>query len=138
MRALELVDLPPLMARTSGRPEISIGLIDGPVLVTHPELSSENIREVPGTPRGTCARSDSIACSLTAVNVRISPLSGMRKIVDIIFSYTNRNTDVLDPGENSGSLRSEVERVLPVAAIGAPSCLCARSHECDQMRVSGW
>jgi hypothetical protein len=62
MRALELVDLPPLMARTSGRPEISIGLIDGPVLLTHPELSSENIGEVPGTLKGTCARSDSIAC----------------------------------------------------------------------------
>jgi hypothetical protein len=35
-------------------------------------------------------------CSLTAVDVRISPLSGTRKIVDIIFSYTNRNTDVTE------------------------------------------
>lgn len=31
--------------------------------------------------------------SLTAVEVRPSPLSGARKIVDVIFSYTNRNTD---------------------------------------------
>jgi len=45
-----------------GRPEISVGLIDGPVLLTHPELSSENIREVSWKLRGTCARSDSIAC----------------------------------------------------------------------------
>jgi hypothetical protein len=31
--------------------------------------------------------------SLTGVDVRPSPLSGTRKIVDVIFSYTNRNTD---------------------------------------------
>src|SRR5262249_13728538 len=55
MRALELVHLPPLMARTSGRPEISVGLIDGPVFLTHPELSSENIREVPGKFYFRCA-----------------------------------------------------------------------------------
>jgi len=35
-------------------------------------------------------------CSLTAVDVRISPSSGTRKIVDVIFSYTNRNTDVTE------------------------------------------
>jgi hypothetical protein len=34
--------------------------------------------------------------SLTAVDVHISPLSGTRKVVDIIFSYTNRNTDVTE------------------------------------------
>src|ERR1700757_3060955 len=34
--------------------------------------------------------------SLTAVDVRISPLSGTRKIVEVIFSYTNRNTDVTE------------------------------------------
>jgi hypothetical protein len=32
--------------------------------------------------------------SLTAIDVRTSALSGTRKIVDVIFSYTNRQTDV--------------------------------------------
>jgi hypothetical protein len=32
-------------------------------------------------------------CSLTGVEVRPSPLSGTRNVVDVIFSYTNRNTD---------------------------------------------
>lgn len=32
-------------------------------------------------------------CSLTGVEVRPSRLSGTRNIVDVIFSYTNRNTD---------------------------------------------
>lgn len=31
--------------------------------------------------------------SLTAVQVHPSPLSGLRKIVEVVFSYTNRNTD---------------------------------------------
>ncbi|HEY4902602.1 MAG TPA: hypothetical protein VIH89_03935 [Candidatus Sulfotelmatobacter sp.] len=34
--------------------------------------------------------------SLTAVNTQVSALSGARKILDVIFSYTNRNTDVVD------------------------------------------
>jgi hypothetical protein len=33
------------------------------------------------------------SCSLTGMEVRPSTLSGTRKIVDVIFSYTNRNTD---------------------------------------------
>jgi hypothetical protein len=34
--------------------------------------------------------------SLTGVDVAPSPLSGTRKVVDVIFSYTNRNTDVTE------------------------------------------
>jgi hypothetical protein len=35
-------------------------------------------------------------CSLTAVDVQGSALSGVRKVLEVIFSYTNRNTDVVD------------------------------------------
>lgn len=34
--------------------------------------------------------------SLTGVEVRPSPLSGVRKIVEVIFTYTNRQTDVTE------------------------------------------
>lgn len=34
--------------------------------------------------------------SLSSVEVRPSPLSGTRNIVDVIFSYTNRNTDFVE------------------------------------------
>jgi hypothetical protein len=34
--------------------------------------------------------------SLTGVEVRTSPLSGTRNIADVIFSYTNRNTDFVE------------------------------------------
>ena len=35
-------------------------------------------------------------CALAAVDVRTSALSGVRKLVEVIFSYTNRNTDVTE------------------------------------------
>lgn len=41
----------------------------------------------------TAADAFARGCSLTAVEARPSRLSGTRKIIDVIFSYTNRNTD---------------------------------------------
>lgn len=43
MGALELVNLPSLMADTLGSSEIVVGLIDGPVLTTHPDLAEAKI-----------------------------------------------------------------------------------------------
>jgi subtilisin family serine protease len=59
---LDLVNLTPLMELTSGRPEIVIGLVDGPVVITHPDLAAENVREIPGSIGGTCAQASSLAC----------------------------------------------------------------------------
>src|SRR6516225_9257413 len=61
--SLDLVGLLPLMARASGRPEISIGLIDGPVALDHPDLAAENIREVPGKLPAACADAEDSACA---------------------------------------------------------------------------
>ncbi len=62
MGPLDLIRLSSLMRRTSGRREISVGLIDGPVNTSHPDLAGTTIQEVPGKLRGTCARSSSTAC----------------------------------------------------------------------------
>ena len=62
MGPLDVVQLTALMERTSGRREISIGLIDGPVLLAQPYLASQNIQEIPGKLRGTCASAESAAC----------------------------------------------------------------------------
>lgn len=62
MTPLDLVRLAPLMEVTSGRPEVTVGLIDGPVAVSHPDLASETIREVSGAMRGVCSTANSIAC----------------------------------------------------------------------------
>jgi len=50
------------MEGTSGRPEITIGLIDGPVVINHPGLSGERIREVPAKLSGVCSQAGSSAC----------------------------------------------------------------------------
>jgi hypothetical protein len=62
MNHLYLIQLSALMELTSGRPEIVVRLIDGPVAINHPGLVSENIREIPGSMHGTCTQSNSIAC----------------------------------------------------------------------------
>ncbi len=62
MNHLDLVKLTALMELTSGRSEVAIGLIDGPVAINHPDLVSENIRELPGSSQGTCAQANTTAC----------------------------------------------------------------------------
>jgi subtilisin family serine protease len=62
MTPLDLVELTPLINRTSGRPDIAVGLIDGPVVMNHPELASQHIRELRGNGGGTCTQVNSIAC----------------------------------------------------------------------------
>lgn len=62
MSPVEMVRLSALMVRTRGRAEIGIGLIDGPVLLSHPDFTGQSIHEIPGRQSGACNRSDSIAC----------------------------------------------------------------------------
>lgn len=50
------------MERTSGSPEVKIGLIDGPVAAGHTELASEHVRKIPGKNGAACAQPDSTAC----------------------------------------------------------------------------
>ena len=62
MGPLELVKLPALMERNTGKPEVSIGLIDGPVATQHPDLTSEYLREMSGKNGATCTQANRIAC----------------------------------------------------------------------------
>lgn len=63
MTALDLVKLPELMKLTSGRSEIIVALIDGPVAINHSDLAGDNIRELSGARgRGSCAMTASLAC----------------------------------------------------------------------------
>jgi subtilisin family serine protease len=60
--ALELVKLTALMERTSGSPEVTIGLIDGPVVTQHPDLAGNHLREIPGGNSTACGQVSSTAC----------------------------------------------------------------------------
>jgi hypothetical protein len=62
MGPLELVRLTELMQRSGGRSEIKIAVIDGPVAVTHPDLSGANIHEPPGRLGGICSQANRAAC----------------------------------------------------------------------------
>lgn len=62
MLPTELVKLTALMARTSGSPDIKIGLIDGPVSTGHADLAKDRLREIPGQNGATCTQANSTAC----------------------------------------------------------------------------
>jgi hypothetical protein len=62
MGPLELVRLDRLMERSSGRHEVVIGLIDGPVATNHPDLAGSNLRRIGAKPGAGCALTDSVAC----------------------------------------------------------------------------
>jgi subtilisin family serine protease len=60
MTPLDLVKLRELMELTSGRPDIVVGLIDGPVAISHSDLAAGNILETAGG--GACVQATSAAC----------------------------------------------------------------------------
>jgi subtilisin family serine protease len=60
--ARSLVGLTGLMTRTSGSPRISIGLLDGPVAFTHPDLAEAVVRDVGRPVAGTRGTPPSAAC----------------------------------------------------------------------------
>jgi subtilisin family serine protease len=63
MTPLQLVGLPDLMKSGQGRREVMVALVDGPVVLDHPDFAGSAIREIPGKLQGTCTRADSMACT---------------------------------------------------------------------------
>jgi len=59
---LDLINLTPLMVLTIGRPEVVVGLLDGPVAADHPDLDAERVREIDGTSHDGRGRSRGLAC----------------------------------------------------------------------------
>jgi len=60
---LELVKLRALMALSSGRTEVAVALMDGPVATGHPDLAGASFREVAGAQVGICTQVQSSACA---------------------------------------------------------------------------
>jgi subtilisin family serine protease len=138
MDPTDLANLTPLMQRTSGRPEIGIGLIDGPVAITHPDLAGENVREVPGKLGAVCARASGAACShgtlvagiLGAKRGCAAPAicPGCTLLIRPIFAetfFTNSDTPSASPEELAEAIGDTVRagaRVLNLsAALAQPS-----------------
>lgn len=62
MNALELVKLTPLMQHSSGRADVVIALIDGPVAMDHPDLAGSSVRHLNSKVPAACAQASSAAC----------------------------------------------------------------------------
>src|SRR5438270_314158 len=62
MIALDLVRLFPLMERTVGRANLTVGLIDGPVAADHPDLGTARIGGCHDREEAACSRAFSAAC----------------------------------------------------------------------------
>jgi len=62
MTALDLVKLRELMKLTSGRSEIAVAIVDGPIAVSHTDLARTSIRYVSGDTRTRCTQANSSAC----------------------------------------------------------------------------
>jgi subtilisin family serine protease len=120
MDPLDLVGLTAIMERTSGSADVTIGLIDGPVLTDHPDLASEQLRELPGARGAACARPTSAAClhgtfvaGMLAARrgssaAAIAP--GCTFVVRPVFAETNPGSDV--PGATPGELAAALTECM--------------------------
>ncbi len=139
MTPLDLVRLSALMERTSGRPQLTIGLIDGPVVAEHPDLAGEHRRVVPGNDRGVCTRASSAACRhgtfvagiLSARRGSVAPsiCPGCTLLVRPIFAETGTPDGDMPSATPEELARAVLEcldggaRVLNVSAAIAPSSI---------------
>ena len=62
MTALDLVKLRELMKLTSGRSEIAVAMVDGPIAVGHTDLARTSIRGVSRDTLAQCTQTNSSAC----------------------------------------------------------------------------
>src|SRR5215212_3192761 len=62
-RPLALVNLPPVMARSSGSAVVRVALLDGPVSTGHPDLTGAHIHPVSAYAGVACTLDRSSACS---------------------------------------------------------------------------
>jgi subtilisin family serine protease len=100
MAPSDLVNLSRLMKLTSGRPEIVVAMVDGPIVADHPDLAHINIQEKTGI---SCARTSSAACVhgtfvagvLSAKRGSMAPAicPGCTLLVNPVFSETASGND---------------------------------------------
>jgi subtilisin family serine protease len=134
--ALNAVGLLPLMDRTSGRADMTIGLIDGPVDRTHPDLASEQVRDLSAVPQSVdgggraCLHGTFVAGILCARRTSAAPAicPGCTVVVRPIFNEAAHAADSMPrstPAELARAILDCVEagaRVLNIsAAIARPT-----------------
>ncbi|TVM00704.1 MAG: peptidase S8 [Candidatus Brocadia sp. WS118] len=143
MTPLELVKLPSLMERTSGRSELKIGLIDGPVALNHPDLTIGNIREISRGMNSACTQTGSSACVhgtfvagiLTAKRGSVAPAicPGCTLLVRPIFAEAEIKNDDLPsatPGELATAILDCINAGAQVVNVSASLAQPSIKSEC--------
>lgn len=136
MSPSDVVRLAGLMRVTIGRPEVAVGLIDGPVALDHPDLAPQSIRTVPGgctrTASAACLHGTFVAGILSAKRDSPAPAicPGCTLLVRPIFSETtptNGHMPSATPGELAvaviDGVRAGARIINRSAAPGATRCL---------------
>jgi subtilisin family serine protease len=131
---LDVVNLSRLMERTAGRPEVGIGLIDGPVAANHPDLATASIRlssQGAGPATGAAgAHGTYVAGILSARRASAAPAicPGCTLLVRPIFlepAPGNADTPSASPGELADAIVDCIEsgvRILNLSvALATPS-----------------
>lgn len=62
IKPIDLIGLRPIMCLSSGNPEINIGVIDGPVDITHPAFQGSRIKTVEESQIAACKNANDLAC----------------------------------------------------------------------------
>jgi len=136
MDAHALVNLPPLMRLTSGKPEVVVGIIDGPVALELDHFTGIRTRETL-LQNGQCARNNTIACAhgtlVTGVLFanRASSLPGIcpgcTVLIEPIFSDAEGETPLASQAELAGAIVRAIEAGVKVLNISA-----ALTHQTSQ------
>jgi subtilisin family serine protease len=109
MDPLEQVRLHSLMKVSKGRPEIVIGVIDGPVDFDHPSFKGARLKATKESELGACKTTSSVACTHGTFVVGI--LSGKRG--SLAPAICPETTIILHPIFNEYSYGSHQEVALP-------------------------
>ena len=131
------------MERSPGRPEVTVALIDGPVVLSHSDLAAANIREIPGKLKGVCTRAETMACThgtlvagiLCARRGSVAPAicPGCTLLMRPIFAETdsaNGRMPSATPQELAEAIVDSVDagaRVINLSAAQAQASLTAES-----------
>jgi subtilisin family serine protease len=84
MTPIDFVRLTALRDRTSGSPDVVVGLIDGPVAVDHPDLANENIRPIPESPTARATAHVARLACMAPLWQEFSPQKGLPALLRFV------------------------------------------------------
>lgn len=146
-KVFDLVRLDALMALSSGREEVPVGVLDGPVATTHPALAGSKLRVVGDSTSGRCADVTSIACRHGTFvagllsSRREGAIAGICPGCPLLVRaiYSDKDSDALPgatPMELANAIRESIEagaRIVNVSGAIASSAIISHQELNDAL-----